>query len=137
MSSEEAGFAPPETTKEVVIYRGGWGFRLAARHDIRLNLEHRLVGLHIPDRGATYHLEAIDETDDEYRIHVGRPFGIGHGDPAEYPFPTIDVELNRLRNEWMRLGGTAEEFNAWGAGDDYDSKTYGARRAIRERRGGA
>src|SRR5437763_1144194 len=101
-----------------------------ARVRLAMNVARRLVEAVSAGRGGFYIVERISQTDDEYRISVGGPTlgNVGPGNTLdlvaeEYPFPTIDVELERLRNEWMRLGGTAEEFNAWAPGDDYDSKT--------------
>jgi hypothetical protein len=62
---------------------------------------------------------------------------------AEYPFPTIDVELDRLRARWERAGGgrledrihgdptERQQFEAWAAGDDYNEKTTRMRQMIR------
>jgi hypothetical protein len=121
------GFVAPDTDKEIVVYRGGWGFRPPEQHTIRINEPDRLVDLSMPQRGGTYSLERVEETDDEYRVYVapGGPFS-GHaiGDlPAEYPFPTIDEEIDRLRIAWLNAGLRETDFNAWGQGASWDSHT--------------
>jgi len=141
-------FTPVETEKEIVIYRGGWGFSLPDQHTVRINEAEKLVSVHMPQRGGTYSLERIEESDDELRVYVasGGPIvasALGELETG-YPFPTIDVELDRLRARWERAGGaryedrmhgdpgTRQQFEAWAAGDDYNTKTSQMRAMVRE-----
>ena len=128
-------FIEPKTEKEIVVYRGGWGFRLPAQHRIAINEQDRVADLHQPDRGGAYELERIEETDDELRIYVGDPYGISVAvRPAEpgYPFPTIHEEMERLRAAWNNAGLPRQEFDAWAQGASYDSHTTRLRARLRE-----
>lgn len=140
MSNREAerGFVEPQTDKEIVVYRSGWGFRLPDQHTIRVNGVDRLIDVSMPQRGGTYTLERVEETDEEYRVHVaaGGPHS-GHalGDlPAEYPFPTINEELERLRLAWLAAGLRETDFNAWAQGASWDSQTSAIRAQLRAAR---
>ena len=137
-SEPERGFVAPQTDKEIVVYRGGWGFRLPAQHTIRLNQEGELVAVSMPQRGGTYPLERVEETEDEFQVYVG-PGGpsSGHalGDlPTEYPFPTIDEEIERLRLAWIGAGLRETDFNAWAQGASWDSHTTAIRARLRAAR---
>lgn len=133
--AQKPGLVEPVTDKEIVVYRGGWGFRLPEQHTIHLNLTDNLVEISMPQRGGTYVLERSEETEDEFRVYVG-PGGplIGHaiGDlPAEYPFPAIDEELERLRHAWIAAGLRETDFNAWAQGAGWDSRTTAIRAQLR------
>jgi hypothetical protein len=133
--ASEPGFVAPDTDKEIVVFRGGWGFRLPEQHSIRVNEVDRLVDVSMPQRGGTYALDRVEETSDEYRVFVasGGPFS-GHavGDlPAEYPFPTIDEEIERLRISWINAGLSETDFNAWAQGASWDSHTSAIRSRLR------
>jgi hypothetical protein len=140
--------APLETEKEILVYRGGWGFSLPDQHTVRVHEKGNMVSVHMPQRGGTYSLERIRETDDELRVFVapGGPIvagSVGHVEPG-YPFPTIDEELQHLRTRWEQAGGASlgdrihgdpgarQQFEAWAQGDDYDAKTTRMRDAVRE-----
>jgi hypothetical protein len=87
----------------------------------------------MPQRGSTHYLERIEETPVEYRIYVGGWFS-GHalGDlEAKYPFPSIDVELARLKADYLERGGKETDFNAWGQGASWDSHTTDVREWLR------
>jgi hypothetical protein len=137
-----------ESDKEIVVYRGGWGFSLPEQHTVHINGAGTQVAVNMPQRGGTYGLECIEETPDELRLYVaaGGPsssHALGNLE-ASYPFPTIDVELDRLRARWERAGGaryedrmqgdpgTRQKFEAWAAGDDFDEKTTRMREMVRE-----
>jgi hypothetical protein len=140
-------FARKEHDQLKKLTLSGWGFRLPDQHRVLLDREAQMVVLAIPDRGAFYKFEGIEETGEEYRIKVGEQtfgsWGAASLDFVEeaYPFPTIDVELMRLRADWDNLGGDPQEFEAWqqrdelGGDETYDSKTSRLRAAIRKRRG--
>lgn len=138
MSESERGFVEPQTDKEIVVYRGGWGFRLPSQHTILVNEGDRLVAVSMPQRGGTYTLERVEETGEEYRVHLaaGGPHS-GHvlGDlPAEYPFPTIDEEIERLRLAWINAGLRETDFNAWAQGASRNSHTTAIRAQLRAAR---
>jgi hypothetical protein len=128
-------FTEPRTAGEIVIYRGGWGFRLPAQHRVSIDEEKQLVQLSQPDRGGIYELQQVDETASEFRIQVGDPYGISHAtgttEPPGYPFPTIDDELARLRAAWKSAGLPEHEFEAWAQGATYDSHTTHIRARLR------
>ncbi len=144
-------FVPLETPKEIVIYRGGWGFRLPDQHAVSINAEDAHVDLHMPQAGGVYELERVEETDDELRVYV-RPGGplvstaMGTTIETGYPFPTIDEELERLRARWENAAGPRLEdpdrerralrqrFEASAQGDDFDRRTERMRAMIRELR---
>lgn len=146
--AEQGDFALVETEKEVVVYRGGWGFSLPQQHTVRVNSKEGLVSVHMPQRGGTYSLERIEETGDEMRVYVapGGPIvSSALGDlETGYPFPTIDVELDRLRTRWERAGGaryedrihgdpgTRQKFESWAQGEGYDEHTTDMRAMVRE-----
>jgi hypothetical protein len=134
--SGAGGFRAPATEKEIVIYKESWGFRLPDQHVVLVNEVDRLVELATPERGATYHLKRVEETDAEYRVYVGEPYGVGHAigltGPPEYPFPTISEELDRLRAAWLAAGLRETDFNAWAQGASYRSHTEYLRARIRE-----
>lgn len=77
----ERGFVEPQTDKQIVVYRGGWGFRLPDQHTVRVNEVDGLVDVSMPQRGGTYTLERVEETDEEYRVHVAGPVGRTAGMP--------------------------------------------------------
>jgi hypothetical protein len=134
--NEESAFAAPNTDKEVVAYRGGWGFRLPEQHQIQLSADKRQVSLTVPDRGARYHVDHIDDAGDEFRVHVGPKLGghaLGDGEP-EYPFPLIQHELDRLKREYLELGGDWQRAEAWAPGASYDDHTSWLRSEIRRLR---
>jgi hypothetical protein len=147
MPEEESrnAFRPIEATKEIVIYRGGWGFVLPEKHSVAIDGS-RHVMLDMPQRGGTYHLAWLDDSDtEELRVHLGPgdPL-IGHalGDlEAGYPFPTIAQELDRLRNRWDAAGGPRWEDRIYGdpgtrarfelSGNTYDEQTTRMRKMVR------
>lgn len=133
-----AGFRAPATEKAIVIYKESWGFRLPDQHMVHINEVDRLVELATPGRGATYHLERVEETEAEYRVYVGGPYGISHGmsltGPTEYPFPTISEELDRLRAAWRGADLRETDFNSWAQGASHSSHTGYLRTRIREAR---
>jgi hypothetical protein len=110
MSESRDGFRPIETAREIVIYRGGWGFVLPEQDSVAIDRRLLHVELSAPDRGGTYQLDWLDDSDpEELRVYVvaGEPLS-GHavGDLAPvYPFTTIRQELDRLRNRWEAAGG--------------------------------
>jgi len=138
------------SAKQKVIYRGGWGFILPDTDRVDISDDGRSVSLSTPDRGGTYELERVDDSDpDELRIYVapGAPSS-GHALrdlPQEYPFPAINVELDRLRARWEAAGGPRgndpgdrdaqlkwQAFEASAPGDSFDSRTARMRAMIRE-----
>jgi hypothetical protein len=142
-------FIPLNTPKEIVVYRGGWGFSLPDQHEVSINADDGHVDLHMPQAGGVYELEGVEETDDETRVHVapGGPIvgsAMGTTIPTEYPFPTIDIELQRLRARWENAGGPRlddpdgelralrQRFEASAQGDDFDRRTERMRAMIRE-----
>lgn len=134
-SESERGFVEPQTDKEIVVYRGGWGFRLPAQHTVQLNEIDGLVEVSMPQCGGAYTLERVEETDEEYRVHVaaGGPHS-GHalGDlPVEYPFPAIEEEIERLRRAWISAGLRETDFDAWAQGASWDSHTSAIRSRLR------
>src|SRR5262249_34529248 len=107
----EGDLAPLDTNKQVVVYGNGWGFVLPQGHTIRLNINGGQVSLGTGGSGGTYDVERVDDSDaNEYRVFMA-PGGASAtrslpGQFAEgYPFPTIDVELDRLRGRWEDAGG--------------------------------
>ena len=103
-------------------------------------------------RNANGHLPrwlGLDENTDAFRIYAA-PGGPSSGHAVadmstEYPFPTIDVELERLRARWEAAGGprgddsanregqlARQRFEASAPGDSWDSRTARMRRLIRE-----
>jgi hypothetical protein len=141
-------FALIETEKEVVVYRGGWGFSLPDQHKVKVNESDRLVRLEMPQARGTYPLDRIEDTGDELRLYLGaggplQAFESERIGPG-YGFPTIDDELVRLRARYERAGGAGradvmhsgrvarQQFEAWAQGDDWDAKTTRMRAAVRE-----
>jgi hypothetical protein len=146
--TDRDAFKPLDTGKEIVLYRGGWGLSLPDQHTVRVNTKDGLVSIRMPQRGGTYSLEQIEETEDELRVHVarGEPIvssALGNLETG-YPFPTIDVEIDRLRARWDAAGGaryedrihgdpgTRQKFEAWGQGEGYDEHTTQMRAMVRE-----
>jgi hypothetical protein len=138
-----------QTDKEIVIYRGGWGFSLPRGHQVRVDPAGEYVSIRLPQAGGIYHLERVAEVGDELRVYVGGQIGGSalHDLPMEYPFPTIDVELQRLRVRLEQAAGSAweedrtcgapgpsvrQQFEAWAAGENYDQKTTRMRELARE-----
>jgi hypothetical protein len=136
--------------KQVVIYRGGWGFILPDQDVAKVSEDGQSIQLSTPDRGGTYTLERVDDSDpDELRIFVA-PGGPSSGHslrelPKEYPFPTINIELHRLRARWEAAGGSRgddpgdrngqlerQRLEASALGDSWDSRTERMRKMIRE-----
>lgn len=127
MYESDHGYGPPATQKEVVIYKGGWGFRLPDQHRALLNRDGSTVSVSTPDRGGIYYVDRVDETEDEFRIHVGDQYS-GHGLsnlPTRYPFPSIDDELSRLTSDYnaRRAAATPDAPVGWAQGASYDSHT--------------
>lgn len=135
------GIPDSAAQKEIVVYRGGWGFRLPRSH--RLHLREDMVSIGIPDGGGTYVLEKVEETDDELRVHVGAELArssTGVGEVMQpirpYAFPTLDVEIERLKADWLDAGGDESEFRAWaksgdGTDESYDDYTSRKREELR------
>jgi hypothetical protein len=134
-----------------VVYRDGWGFGLPRGHEVRVDPAGEYVSLHMPHGGGIYHLERIEDAGDELRVYVapgGPVMGSAlHDLPMEYPFPTIDAELQRLRARLEQAAGSAweedrmrgasgpsvrQQFDAWAAGESYDEKTTRMRELARE-----
>ena len=142
----EAGFRRIESDKEIVVYRGGWGFVLPEQHQVSVNEAAAHVDLHMPQAGGVYDLEGVEETDDEVRVYVGAGgphVGSALGNiPVGYPFPEIQHELDALRGRMIRASGTRytdrvhgargptheQQFDAWASGEDLDEKTSRIRR---------
>lgn len=107
--------------KERVVCRGDWG--LALPKDGTLEVQEHGVVLLVSrrgGRGASYHVVSTDETDEEYRVHVG-DMALGRD---EYPFPTFEQEMQRLRRELADAGEHADEIERMdGESDD----SYAAR----------
>jgi hypothetical protein len=146
---ETAGFAPPVTDKEIVVYRGGWGFSLPEQHSVRINQLDRRVSINTPQAGGIYRFERSEEVGDELRVFIGAGgpemgHAVGLGVPTAYPFPSIGEELDRLRSRYEGAGGAPihepmnpgaaarQAFEGWAQGDDWDAKTTRMRAAIRE-----
>jgi hypothetical protein len=140
-----------ESEKEIVVYRGGWGFGLPHGHEVRIDPAGQYVSIHMPHGGGIYELQRVEPVEDELRVYV-RPGGPIMGSalkdlPMEYPFPTIDVEIDRLRARIQAAAGPAWEedrmrgapgpsirqrFDAWARGEGYDEKTTRLRELARE-----
>lgn len=122
-------FLKPKTEKEIVVYRERsklFGFRLPDQHRLHVNEEENAISLSTPQRGGTYVLTRSEETDAELRYYVGAGPSIAHalGDlAAEYPFPEIQHELQRLKTDIEAAGGNPAIVDAWAQGASHDSHT--------------
>ena len=149
--TDDEQFNPIETSKEIVVYRGGWGFLVPNGHAVRVNGARDRAAFDTREGGGGFYgLERIDDTGpDELRVFVApggpspREAVAGRNDEG-YPFPTMKVELDRLRARWERAVGPklsdlddpkAQErqaFEASAPGDSFATRTERMRRMIRE-----
>jgi hypothetical protein len=147
---DDGQFNSIETPKDIVVYRGGWGFLLPKGHTVRVNRANDRAELNTRDGGGGfYELERIDDTDpDELRLFVApgglssTPIPAGRNDEG-YPFPTMKVEIDRLRARWdgaveSKLSDLddpkareRQEFEASAAGDTFAIRTERMRGTIR------
>jgi hypothetical protein len=144
-------FTSLETSKEIVIYRGGWGFLLPNGHAVRVNGTRDRAAFDTREGGGGFYgLERIDDADpDELRLFVapgGPSFTHAVTGQSEegYPFPTMKVELDRLRARWERAVGQKlsdlddakarerQAFEASAPGDSFAIRTERMRGMIRE-----
>ena len=113
--TDDEQFNPIETSKEIVIYRGGWGFLLPNGHAVRVNGARDRAAFETRDGcGGFYGLERIDDADpDELRVFVAP----GGPSPTEavaglndegYPFPTMKVELDGYEQDGSAPSGRNE-----------------------------
>ena len=149
--TDDDRFNPIETAKQVVVYRGGWGFLLPNGHTVRVNRANDRAELNTRDGGGGfYELERIDDAHpDELRLFVGpgspssTPASAGQSD-AGYPFPTMKVEIDRLRARWGHAVGPMQSdlddpkarerqaFEASAHGDSFAIRTERMRAMISE-----